>query len=555
MEDDARRRQGAFFTPPAWAAEAHKQLASSLGSSWQDQYFVWDPAAGTGNLTHSVNLPNLMSSTLEPSDVGMMKDRGCKGILFQYDFLNPGASNLPPVAEDALRAAARQGKRLLFFMNPPYGAGSAGMGEASRAGMTRTLVADQMRGFGLGKAAGQLFCQFVFQADVLAKRYGFENYVVAFFSATTFLTSISFAPFREFWYSKFNYRDGFVFQASAFSGVSGAWAICFTVWEAGGSTPPIGSGPTLRILEQGPEGEIRTVGRKCFFAPTSSTSASNWARPLASPKNKVSLPALTSGLRVKPGETKSVPENFLAYLVNNSNAMYDSASMCTWGSLPMTPSGFAVLPENWRRAVALFAARKLVGVTWWTGKDEYCAPQESSPGYEQWVDDCHAYVLLHHTNCTAAMRSRPDALRVSNPWFWRTRSSLRTLSSNLVGDLLADMEAEPPCLKIQEAPFGEPYFAHLLAQGKVRLSSDAAAVLGLLDNCWLQSLPLRSDFDQHRRATGEQDLHLAAWDAGTYQLRHLFRKHFPNAWAEVLAAHGALARRLADGVYHYGFLV
>ena len=42
MEDDARRRQGAFFTPPAWAAEAHRQLEAALGSGWQDKHLVWD---------------------------------------------------------------------------------------------------------------------------------------------------------------------------------------------------------------------------------------------------------------------------------------------------------------------------------------------------------------------------------------------------------------------------------------------------------------------------------------------------------------------------------
>lgn len=555
MEDDARRRQGAFFTPPAWAAEAHKQLEAALGPGWQDKHLVWDPAAGTGNLTHGVSLPSLMSSTLEPSDVDAMRDRGCTGVLFQHDFLNAGASDLPPVAEEALRAAASQGKRLLFLMNPPYGAASAGMGEVARAGMTRTSVADRMKAFKMGKASSQLFSQFIFQAATLAERYGFERHAVAFFGVPTFMTSSSFASFREFWYPRFSYRGGFLFQASAFSGVSSTWAICFTVWEAGGGTPLTGPGPTLRVLEEGPEG-IYTAELKRFCATTPLTSASDWARPLVPPGSaKVTSPALTSGFRVKPGVLKSVPDGFLAYLVNNSNAMYDSANLSSWGALPMTPSGFAVLPENWRRAVALYAARKLVKVTWSTGKDEYQAPLESLPGYKQWVDDCHVYVLLHGSNCTAAMRGLPGASRVKNHWFWRPRSSLRALPAGLGRELLADEATEPPCLDVDGRPYGEPYFGYLLARGKVRLSSDAAAVLELLDDCWLRSLSLRPGFELHRRATGEQDLHLGAWDAGTYQLRHLFREHLSDAWADVLAAHEALACRLVDGVYRYGFLV
>jgi hypothetical protein len=221
----------------------------------------------------------------------------------------------------------------------------------------------------------------------------------------------------------------------------------------------------------------------------------------------------------------------------------------------MSPSGFVVLPENWRRAVALYAARKLVKVTWSTGKDEYQAPLETLPGYEQWVDDCHVYVLLHGSNCAAAMRDCPGAPRVKNHWFWRTRSSLNSLPVGLGRELLVDMEAEQPCLGLDGRPNGEPYFAYLLARGKVRLSSDAAAVLELLDGCWLRSLSLRHGFELHRRGAGEQDLQLLTWDAGIYQLRHLFREHLSDAWADVLAAQEALARRLVDGVYRYGFLV
>ena len=51
VEDDARRRQGAFFTPALWVEEAHRELDRTLGAGWRKDSVVWDCAAGTGNLT------------------------------------------------------------------------------------------------------------------------------------------------------------------------------------------------------------------------------------------------------------------------------------------------------------------------------------------------------------------------------------------------------------------------------------------------------------------------------------------------------------------------
>ena len=158
VEDDARRRQGAFFTPSLWVNEAHKDLNQVLGAGWRKDCVVWDPAAGTGNLTRDHHdWGCLISSTAERPDVGAMQQHGWGGKhVFQYDFLNPdsdspffedGAQNVIPAAVDrALREAARAGKRLVFFMNPPYGtANDAGTAGTSKAGIALTVVNKDMK--------------------------------------------------------------------------------------------------------------------------------------------------------------------------------------------------------------------------------------------------------------------------------------------------------------------------------------------------------------------------------------------------------------------------
>ena len=50
VPQDVRERKGSFFTPQIWVELSQKYLADVLGEDWQDEYYIWDCAAGTGNL-------------------------------------------------------------------------------------------------------------------------------------------------------------------------------------------------------------------------------------------------------------------------------------------------------------------------------------------------------------------------------------------------------------------------------------------------------------------------------------------------------------------------
>jgi ubiquinone/menaquinone biosynthesis C-methylase UbiE len=42
--------KGSFFTPKLWADKSKEYLEKVFGADWQKEYYVWDCAAGTGNL-------------------------------------------------------------------------------------------------------------------------------------------------------------------------------------------------------------------------------------------------------------------------------------------------------------------------------------------------------------------------------------------------------------------------------------------------------------------------------------------------------------------------
>ena len=583
VEDDARRRQGAFFTPSLWVEEAHRELDRVLGAGWRKDCVVWDPAAGTGNLTRDKHdWGCLISSTAERPDVGAMQQHKWGGKhVFQYDFLNPdaespffedGAKNVIPASVDrALREAATAGKRLVWFMNPPYAEdGDAGATGTTKAGVAATTkVAEECRKAGMGRTSRQLYAQFMFQCRKVAEQYGFKDYTVALFSMHKFMTSGSYRPFRDWWYGAHKYEGGFLFQASHFADVSSAWGVSFTVWNAGSDTDPRATQP-IRLCDERNFAVATTAIKEIYNSDGREASA--WVE--GTQKGHVGdTPKFSSGLKVAEKWTGGSLPGSLGVLISIGNNVMKSGTDVYILSGKPTHKGarhFDLLPSNWRRAVALYGARKLVEGNWTIHEDEYLAPDEGKPGYDQWVNDCHVYALLDTKNNCTAMRDvqyKGKEWRIKNNWFWRTRASaLNDLDTIKTPTLYRDCEQEPtkepsvnPITGEDETqPWeatGDAYVAFLLSTGAVTLSPDAAAVLGALDALWLKSLPHREAYYAGRPVTDkEPDLHLTAWDAGCYQLKNLWRDLFPTEWAELKAAHKALAARLAEGVYTFGFL-
>lgn len=582
VEDDARRRQGAFFTPSIWVEEAHKAIENVLGKDWKRDCIVWDPAAGTGNLTRDFAFDDLVISTAEKPDVAVIKEQGYNpgASVFQYDFLNPGVESpffededrnvIPASVDRRLREAAKAGKRLVWFMNPPYG--TAGIkGEDSRAGIADTLVNRSMKAAKLGAPSQQLYAQFMFQCNRVAEEYGFEKHTVALFSKPTFMSSGGYRKLREWWFDRYEAPEGgaFLFQASHFADVSDAWGISFTVWNSGtgveGSTPiPC----TLKDINPRTFGVVE-LGVKTIYN-ADDRDASKWSLALGRGPGQDS-PQMSSGLRVKGAGTMrgSMVTEGLLYATMKANSV-----MCAGTFTFLTSScsaqgngGCNVLTDNWRRSIALYSARKLVTGNWINDKDEYLAPAtEGTSAYEQWVDDAHVYALLHNSNNCTAMRDvayKGKKWQISNHFFWlRREDALNALDNAKTPHLHRDCKQNPAGYLVpkedagvfaneKDDPWelaGDPYMAEALS--KLVLSPDAQEVLDRLTALWLKSLPLREAY-----SAGKPELHLNSWDSGLYQLKHLWRDLYPEDWKELQTSFKALAERLQPGVYEHGFLL
>lgn len=71
--EDSRERKGAFFTPKIWVGLSQEYLTKAFGKNWQSEYYVWDCAAGTGNLLNGLTEKSrIWASTLDLQDVRVM---------------------------------------------------------------------------------------------------------------------------------------------------------------------------------------------------------------------------------------------------------------------------------------------------------------------------------------------------------------------------------------------------------------------------------------------------------------------------------------------------
>ncbi len=242
VPSDVRERKGAYFTPKIWVEKSQEYLAKILGQDYQDEYIIWDCAGGTGNLLSGlINKANLYLSTLDKSDVSIVKERiknGAKLLenhVFQFDFLNDDffGEKVPKSLQEILKDKEKL-KKLIIYINPPYAEATSAK-TPSGTGKNKDLVArgnlickkykDELH-----KANNELFAQFFMR---IYKEL--DGCIMASFSTLKYLNSSNFKKFREVFKAEFN--GGFMVPANSFDNVKGQFPIGFLVWDT--ATPPL----------------------------------------------------------------------------------------------------------------------------------------------------------------------------------------------------------------------------------------------------------------------------------------------------------------------------
>ncbi len=378
VPQDIRERKGAFFTPRIWVELSQKYLTDYLGENWQDDYYVWDCAAGTGNLLAGLtNKYNIYASTLDQADVNVIHERidhGAnllKGHVFQFDFLNDDfvpiskGGKMPDSLSDIISSVEKR-RKLLVYINPPYAeAGNrhtiAGTGEHkdNTSNSNKTYLKFNKV---IGKASNELFTQF------LARIYKeLPDSKIGIFSKLKNLQSPNFKEFRLFFRPKI--EKIFVVPADTFDNVKGIFPIGFSVWNS-----------EVNCLFDEIDADIfdkkgQFLGVKTLCSPDSSKGFINhWIKKFERDKN---LKEIIGQIGIARNDMQNKSLCYIAITagrglnISKNTIIYDSIFLTVQSS---------------------------INATWLNDRDPFFFPNDSWKTDSEFQNDCLAFALFHGQN-------------------------------------------------------------------------------------------------------------------------------------------------------------
>ncbi|MDR2694534.1 MAG: hypothetical protein LBB74_10030 [Chitinispirillales bacterium] len=389
VPQDVRERKGAFFTPPQWVAKAHDYLANVFGEDWQDEYYVWDNSAGTGNLLNGlVNKDNLWASTLDKADVDVMHDRIENGAnlwkeqVFQFDFLNDEflpeskGGKLPDGLFEIISVPKKR-KKLIFLINPPYGeAGNAKTrarkgsdNEAEhKAGVKESRMSKRFHGVIGGAALNEKYVQFFARicADV-------PDCKMAAFVTPKYVCGPNMNSFRNFW--KAQYLGGFATPATTHDNCSGDYPICLFIWDLARKNKFPAEVP-CDIFNANEDYE----GVKVFRVPEDKT-INDFMRQYKLPKSEISKKNYIGIARCDSPDSQ---RNSYCWIALNFNTAHSHI--------------LYINDKNLIPFTVYFAVRHVIEHTWLNDSDRYFFPKKEWEKDKTFQNDCFAYTLFHNQN-------------------------------------------------------------------------------------------------------------------------------------------------------------
>ena len=368
VPQDIRERKGAFFTPRIWVELSQKYLTDYLGENWQEEYFIWDCAAGTGNLLAGLtNKYNIYASTLDQADVSVIHERiehGAnlvKNHVFQFDFLNDEFSKLPQSLQDIINDENKR-KKLVIYINPPYAEGDNVRG-IGRKDVHVSKIHSKYQTI-MGKASSEMFAQFFTR---IYKEI--PNSVLAEFSKLKILQAPNYSDFRNFFRAKL--EKFFVVPADTFDNVKGDFPIGFFVWDT--SKNEIFEKTTADVYDK--KGNF--IGTKGITNYDNSKYISNW-------------------LEVN---SKNISNKYIGHLASVGNdfqnqrmIFVDNEEKENWKK---GGRHTRISAENLICASIYFAVRKVIPATWLNDRDQFLFPLENWKTDTEFQNDCLTYTIFN----------------------------------------------------------------------------------------------------------------------------------------------------------------
>lgn len=561
---------GEFYTPSRVVKSFHSLIADTLGENFYDEYVVWDPAWGTGNLTNGYSFKELYCSTLREFDLRKSRNVSRDAEKFQYDFLNDDVSQLisiqnrltePYKMPEGILEAINNNKKILFLMNPPYaGVGNFGaFDNGSKSGATVSGIKEMMTNDKMGSASDNLYSQFMYRIISMKKAYNLDNIAIAIICPPQYLTVNSYEQFRSEYLSNFKFEQAKLIRADEFDGLCKDWGISLSVWTSGETHQNDRNRFVHKCISYDDKDNEVFVTNKSIYNTDGLERACDWARDLSKQTAREYLPVFTSGCKMKDRSLTGLTDA-LAYMGNKSNnVQHNEKEVLIVSGCYSDGCGIPVTKESFDGIIMYYTARKLFTRQyqgWINDKDEYIKPliESTDPEVQKALEilktDGLVFTIFNQSGHTSSMKNSYyiDAnggkvtKRCVNNMFWATKDYVLGLADGKISD--SDFETDTEryaALKLKE------YYNNGL------LSEKAIAVLKMASDIYRETFSLRDKFHNEVDSSFE----VINWDAGWYQIRQIVKQYDMDRFKEFNACYKELWDYLqqTECVYKSGMLI
>ena len=540
MKTKEQKRKGQFYTPTLFVDYAHKMISEQFGEDWKEKFVVWDNCSGTKNLTRDYYFKELYCSTLEKAELEISERYNKEAVAFQFDFLNDSLDKLP----EGLKEALENNKPIIFFINPPYaraGKGEDGVGRmGTEKGTALTKINEQMKNDKVGACSANLYAQFLYRILMIKQKYNLTNVHIALFSPTLFLSGGSWQGFRKVFFDNFAFNDAVQFKASHFADVADSWGISFSIWSSGINAD--NSNFNYKLIDN-IDGEIEVVGEKDVYNTDGKINATNWVKSAQKYSIKKDTPCLTNAINSTENKKDRIAENAIGSFINDSNNVDQNTqgvALFTCESKKGGCSMVSILKDNFTKCTALFSARKLIEKNWVNSKDEYLAPNEEHPQYQEFVNDSIIFSLFHSASNQSSLRQveyKGKKWDIKNEFFFMSKNEILDLANEHGFDFT-----------FNDANVSNERYVYTLLQN-IELSNEAKVVLDKAIELTKKSFRYRELFNEEH-----PEFQIMNFDCGWYQIKAMLKEYMPQEYKEFTELYKKLADKMRPMVYELGFL-
>ena len=378
VPQDVRERKGSYFTPKMWVEKSQDYLAKVLGENWQEDYYIWDCCAGTGNMEFGLtNKYNVWASTIDQADVDVMKDQIkntnfqlLENHVFQFDFLNDDFSKLPEGLRDIINDEEKQ-RKLVIYINPPY-AEHGNRSTITSSGKHKSKVAITTKIYEeFSKEVGKSACRELYIQFFLRIKKYLGKGILASFSTLKYINAKDSIRFRNYFLAEF--KKGFICKSSTFDNVTGQpFPIGFLIWD-------LGVHKHIDTINVDIIDGENPIGKKAFYHQTDGTYLSDWFKQYSERTHNE-----LGSLRVQ-GSDFQQQNNISVSSVPTENDIEQRT--------------FTYINSNNIFPVAVyFSVRRSIEGTWINNRDQFLYPNDGWKKDKEFLSNCLTYMLFHESN-------------------------------------------------------------------------------------------------------------------------------------------------------------